>query len=174
MNIITRCCIALLAVSALVTLTPCPAVAQIGPGMGQPPSGQQAPPIPAALKKEYDEIKKMSADAQKQQMDFQKTVTPDQQKKMMVLQTKYMKQAQDAMAPYMKKYGKTPSQADQQKVMKEVQPTMMKIQTAAEAELKTLLTPKQLPLFNAMQAKQKVVLAKQMAFMNKMQSSAKK
>jgi hypothetical protein len=170
MKIFTRCFVALLTVSTLLTLAPSPATAQIGPGMGQP-SGPQIPP---AMKKEYDEINKMDGDIRKLNADFEKTITPAQQPKMKALQEKFTKQAQAAAAPFIKKYGPNATPADQQKAMKEMQPTMLKLQAVAEKELKAILTAKQWTFFTGIQSKQKALDVRKMAFMTKIQASPKK
>jgi uncharacterized protein YdiU (UPF0061 family) len=149
MKIFTRCFVALLTVSTLITLAPRPAAAQIGPGMGQ----SSGPQIPPALQKEVEALQKLG-------MELQKTITPDQKKKIDALQAKFQKQAQDVMAPYMKKYGPNASATDKQKAQKEMQPKMMKIQTEAEKAIKGVMTAKQVAMLSTLETKQKALMAK--------------
>jgi hypothetical protein len=162
MKILTRCFVALLAVSTLMALSLRPTYAQGGlqKGMGGAPAG--APQVPPALQKDVQDLQKMAA-------DFQKTITPDQKKKMQTLQEKYTKLSQGIIDPYKKKYGSTPSDADKQKIMKELAPKMKKLQEDGAKEMKTILKPNQVTKMNQMEAKQKALQAKAMA----MQKSGK-
>jgi hypothetical protein len=159
MKIFTRCFVALLTISALITLAPRPATAQIGPGMGQ----GQPPQIPPAIQKEVQEIQKLN-------MEIQKTITPDQKKKLGAVQAKYKKLADGIMAPYIKKYGNQPSQADQEKIAKELKPKMATMQASFEKEMIAMMKPNQVTMINKVKAMDKAIQEK----MRKMQPSAKK
>jgi uncharacterized protein YdiU (UPF0061 family) len=146
MKILTRCFVAFLAVSMMIATTVRSVSAQ---GMPQ----QGAPQMPPALQKDYEELQKIG-------MEFQKTLTPDQQTKMQAMQNKYGKLSADIVAPYRKKLGDNPKKEDAAKAMKEMQPKMEKLQAAAEKEIKVILKPNQMALFNKLQAKQKALMAK--------------
>ena len=106
-----------------------------------------------ALEKESNELIKI-------QKEFDKTLSPSQSKQMKTLSEKYREKGKILVAPYLKKYGSNPKSNDAAKMLKELEPQMLKIKAEGEKELASILKPNQIEMVHKIKAKTKELKAK--------------